>query len=193
MLIHILINEPRMLLAIVQRTPVWVWVLLAALIALGVSQCFTRSAGLRRVLLVPIAMTLFSGWGIYSAFGGAAHRGEILALWLALTCAAAALSLWLHRAPPAGTRYDPSSRRFRLPGSAWPMLLIVGIFLVKYVVGVELALQPALAQDSHFAMQIALVYGFINGLFAARAGRLLRLANPKPRHKTSSLPERSTP
>ncbi|MGP1629752.1 MAG: DUF6622 family protein, partial [Giesbergeria sp.] len=93
----------------------------------------------------------------------------------------AALSLWLLRAPPAGARYDDASQRFHLPGSAWPMLLIVGIFLVKYAVGVELALQPTLAHDSHFALQIALVYGAFNGVFAARTGRLLRLTAGKPR------------
>ena len=56
-----------------------------------------------------------------------------------------------------------------------PLGLILGIFLTKYFVGVELALQPALARDSSFALQIALLYGVFNGLFAARALRLWRL------------------
>ena len=41
--------------------------------------------------------------------------------------------------------------------------------------GVELALQPALARDSGFALQIAELYGVFNGLFAARALRLWKL------------------
>ena len=76
---------------------------------------------------------------------------------------------------PAGTTYDPARRQFQLPGSWVPMALIMGIFLTKYFVGVELALQPALARDSSFALQIALLYGVFNGLFAARALRLWRL------------------
>ena len=56
----------------------------------------------------------------------------------------------------------------------------MGIFLVKYVVGVELALQPPLAHDNDVALQVALVYGAFNGVFAARTGRLLRLARTSP-------------
>jgi len=40
---------------------------------------------------------------------------------------------------------------------------------------VELALQPALARDSGFALQIAALYGVFNGLFAARSLRLWKL------------------
>lgn len=176
MLLTLATQQPRMLLTIAQHTPNWVWMLLAALIWLGASQFFARTVGLRRVLLIPIAMAVFSAWGIGSAFGAAAQMVGILAAWLGVACTVTALSLGLHRSAPAGTRYDAASQRFHLPGSAWPMLLIVGIFLVKYVVGVELALQPQLAHDSHFALQVALVYGAFNGVFAARTGRLLGLA-----------------
>ena len=176
MLLTLATQQPRMLLTIVQHTPTWVWLVLAALLWLGASQMLARRAGLRRVLLMPIAMGVFSAWGMGSAFGAAPRIGSILAVWLAAACAVAALSLWLHRSAPAGTRYDTANQQFHLPGSAWPMLLIVGIFLVKWAVGVELALQPPLAHDSQFALQIALVYGAFNGVFAARTGRLLRLA-----------------
>lgn len=179
MLLTLATQQPRMLITVVQHTPTWVWLLLAALVWLGVSQFFARSAGLRRVLLMPVVMTFFSAWGLGSAFGAAPQLVGILGAWLAVACAVAALSLWLHRTPPVGTRYDAAHQRFELPGSAWPLLLIVGIFLVKWAVGVELALQPPLAQDSYFALQIALVYGVFNGVFAARAGRLLRLAKSR--------------
>jgi hypothetical protein len=85
------------------------------------------------------------------------------------------LALWLQPAAPSGTLYAATSRSFYIPGSAMPLGLILGIFLTKYFVGVELALQPALARDSSFALQIALLYGVFNGLFAARALRLWRL------------------
>jgi hypothetical protein len=169
-------QQPRMLLTIVLHTPTWVWMLLAALIWLGASQMFARRAGLRRVLLMPIAMAVFSAWGMGSAFGAASQIVEILAVWLGTACAVAALSLWLHRSAPAGTRYDAATEQLHLPGSGWPMLLILGIFLVKWAVGVELALQPPLAYDNAFALHSALVYGVFNGVFAARTGRLLRLA-----------------
>ena len=40
----------------------------------------------------------------------------------------------------------------------------------------ELALQPPLAHDSTFTLQVATLYGVFNGLLAARAARLWQLA-----------------
>ena len=180
MLLTLATQQPRALLSIFQHTPSWVWMVLAALIWLGTSQFFARSAGLRRVLLMPIAMAVFSVWGISSTFGAAPQVVGVLVAWLAAACAVTALSLWLRRSPPVGARYEATGQRFHLPGSGWPLLLIVGIFMVKYVVGVELALQPPLAHDNDVALQVALVYGAFNGVFAARTGRLLRLARTGP-------------
>lgn len=176
MLLTLATQQPRVLLTIAQHTPFWVWMLLAALIWLGVSQCFARTAGLRRVVMLPIAMAVFSVWGIAQAFGAAPQLLEILIAWCLVAGTVAVLTLWLLHTRPATARYDADHQRFHLPGSGWPLLLIVGIFLVKYGVGVELALQPALAHDNQFGLQIAVIYGAFNGLFAARTGRLLRLA-----------------
>lgn len=176
MLVTLLTRQPRMLGSILAHTPAWVWLLLAALVALGVSQLFRRRVGLRRTVVVPLALGGFSAWGMTSAFGAAPHLAAVLGLWVLMAGVVTVVILALAPLAPAGTRYDARQQQFELPGSAWPLLLIVGIFLVKYGVGVELSLQPMLAHDERFALQIALIYGVFNGLFAARAGRLLRMA-----------------
>ena len=58
------------------------------------------------------------------------------------------------------------------------MLLILGVFLTKYVVGVELAMQPALALDGPYTLAVGTLYGVFSGIFAGRAARLWRLARP---------------
>ena len=184
MLLTLATQQPRALLTIVQHTPSWVWMVLATLIWLGGSQFFARSVGLRRVLLMPIAMAVFSVWGIGSTFGAVPQVAGVLLAWLAAACAVTALSLWLLRSSPLRARYEATDQRFHLPGSAWPMLLIVGIFLVKWAVGVELFLQPALSHDSPFALQIALIYGTFTGVFAARTVRLRHLARTGNRSST---------
>lgn len=175
MLIQIATHQPQMLWPIVQGTPHWVWGLLAALLWLGLTQTLPRQAGLRRALLSPLALAGFSAWGLVSAFGGSTALAGALGAWLLAAALACAASLAWHRAPAAGTRYDAQARRFHLPGSPVPLLLILAIFLTKYAVGVELALQPALAQDGAFTLQVAALYGVFNGLFLARAARLWRL------------------
>ena len=77
-------------------------------------------------------------------------------------------------APPAGTRWNAAARSFHLPGSWVPMGLILAVFLMKYAIGVQLAMQPALAHASGFAFVVTALYGLLSGLFAARTLRVLR-------------------
>ena len=51
-------------------------------------------------------------------------------------------------------------------------LLWLGILLAKYIVGVELALQPALTHDTGVALQVAVLHG----VFAARVAHPWSLA-----------------
>ena len=175
MLLHIITLQPEMLLTIVQRTPLWVWGLLAALLALGASQMRQRTAGLRRVFTLPLGMAAFSIVSLAAAFGNTPAPG-LAAAWMLACASLAGLGLWLRPQPPAATRYHAASRHFDLPGSAVPLLLIVALFFTRYAVNVELALQPTLAREAGFALQVAALYGAFSGLFALRAARLWRLA-----------------
>ena len=172
MLIQLVSHHPEALGPIVRNTPTWVWGLLVALVALGASQLRDRSASLARVSLLPVSMTIFSVWGTVAALGSSPLFAQALGVWIA-----AALALFALVAPGrAAARYDAASRSYALPGSVVPLLLIVGIFLVKYVVGVELAMAPRLMQDTQYALTVAGLYGAFTGIFVGRAARLWRLA-----------------
>jgi hypothetical protein len=187
MLFNLLIQQPQILGQIIQNTPVWVWALLTGLLGLGGSQLFDRQVSLVRAMVMPVAMTGLSVYGLVSAFGTSGTTGAVLGVWLLAAALIAALALWFQPAAPKGTHYAGSSRSFYIPGSAMPLVLILGIFLTKYFVGVELAMQPALARDGGFALQIAVLYGVFNGLFAARSLRLMRLAGRNaPRAATTA-------
>ena len=56
-----------------------------------------------------------------------------------------------------------------------PLALIVAVFSMKYLIGVQLALEPALARDAGFALAVTGVYGLLSGWIAARTLRVLRL------------------
>jgi hypothetical protein len=179
MLLQLLVNQPQAIGRILSSTPTWVWGLLAALVALGMSQARDRQMSLLRVALMPVAMGVFALWGIVSSFGAAGQLATVLGAWLVAAVTVGAL-VGMSRTP-AGTRYDAAARRFAQPGSWVPLALILGIFLTKYAVGVELALAPRQAHDIGFAVAIAALYGVFNGLFTGRALRLLRLAfRPAP-------------
>lgn len=177
-----LTERSPMIIQIVANTPVWVWGLLVALLALGFSQARSRTIGWTRIVLPPLGLGAFSLWGTFSAFGGSA---AVLGTWFA---AAVVLTLMVTRLnAPQGSRYDAASRRFTLPGSWVPMALIMGIFLTKYAVGATLAMHPDIRSDANFSLAVASLYGVFSGIFAGRTARLLRLglradrATPAPR------------
>jgi hypothetical protein len=159
-----------MLNQIILNTPRWVWLLLLALLWLGLSQTLTRTVSLKRLTLTPLAMTALSLSGVVGTFGA----GAALLVWLLV--AALSATLLALQALPDTTRYDPATRSFCLPGSWLPLALILGIFLTKYFVGVVTAMQPALIQDAAFALGFSALYGAFSGVFLARAARLWRLA-----------------
>lgn len=166
-----------MAMQIISHTPTWVFVLFAVLLALGLSQLLTRTASLKRITILPVVMLGLALSGVVSAFGHGSHGASALAIWVA--CALAAGALLFFRPLPEGTRYAPDQRKFTLPGSPVPLMLIMGIFCTKYAVGVALGMHPELAQNSNFALGISALYGVFSGVLAARAARLWRLAMQK--------------
>jgi len=176
LLTQLLSEHPEAIIDIVRQTPTWVGALLAALLWLGFSATRDRDAPILRLVLLPVAMTGLALWGVESAFSATGHLAELLVLW----CAGFALVLrpGLRAAVPAGTTWNADTRRFHLPGSWVPMGLILMVFLMKYGLRVQLAMEPALAHDLGFALAVTAVYGLLSGFFAARTARLLRLVRP---------------
>lgn len=190
MLIQLVIQHPQVLGTILKSTPSWVWGLAAALLALGLSQVRERNVGMTRMALMPAAMTGLSLWGTLSAFSTSLSFGYVLLAWA--LGALLMLGLIAPRAAQTGTTYDSATRSFHVPGSVVPLVLILGIFLTKYIVGVELAMQPALAQDGTYAVVVGGLYGVFSGTFAGRAARLWRLALRPAADGASRAPATST-
>lgn len=159
-----------MFVQIVSGTPVWVWFLLAGLVALGVSHGRARSVPPARLAVLPVVMAMLSLAGTVSAVGASI---PVLVGW---GLGAAVVLGGVARLPaPAGVRRDPSTGRFELPGSWVPLALMMVIFSVRYAVGASLAIAPRLAHDGAFVLAVAVVYGSLAGIFAGRGVRLLRV------------------
>ena len=163
-----------MLIQIITRTPVWVWAILGLLLWVGLKQSVPRSVGLRRITVLPLVMVGLSLAGMLTAFGTGHHA---LLAWGATAAVAAAVVMQLNF--PQATRYNSWTQQFELPGSWTPLVLMVGIFITKYAVGVTLAMHPELARDALFSQSMAALYGGFSGVFAGRAARLWRLVSSK--------------
>lgn len=177
MLISLIIQQPQMLGMVLRSTPNWVWGLLAGLVWLGVSQARDREAGLLRVSITPIVLTAFSLFGMVSAFGKSPMFGYAMMMWM--LAAAATFAVVGSMRAPQGSEFHPATRTFFLPGSWAPLALILAIFLTRYVVNVDLAMQPGLARDGQYTLIVAAIFGLCSGIFTGRAARLWRLATDK--------------
>lgn len=156
---------------IMANTPPWVWALLLALVWLGTSQRVARVTSRGRVVRMSLAMAALSFFGTVSAFGASPL---VLACWVA---AAGTMGYVVLCIPVTnGTRYLAETRTFELPGSWTPLTLMLGIFSVKYLSGILLAMQAPVVRAALFGPLLGLLYGAFSGVFLGRAGRLLLLA-----------------
>lgn len=160
------------LIAILEHTPRWVWVVLVALVAAGIAQARPRRITPMRLVVLPALLTGLSLLGLVTAFSGAAApagwtTGVVIAGTLAVALGA-----------PAGARWDAGGLRLALPGSWLPLALMLGLFAVKFTVGMLVARSPALRHVDAFVGATGLAYGIFSGLFLGRALALRSLIRP---------------
>ena len=155
-------------LIVLSHTPVWVWAILVALVALGALQARDHVVTRRRLLIQPMTATALSLFAACTAFG---LQAGVLASWVlgALIGAALIQRLRLPRRVQA-----LADGRFAIGGSWAPMLLLMTIFWLRYLIAASLAVMPALAHLALFATSAGVVYGVAAGMLAARAWCVLR-------------------
>lgn len=167
------------LLAVVTHTPLWVWGILALLVALGLKQSRDHVVSRGRVAVQPVGMALFSLISASSVFG---LHANVQVAWLLGALLGYALNRLLML--PRQVEALPDGR-FAIGGSWGPLALMMAIFGQRYVVGASLAIVPALANEPMVAAVASLFYGLPAGLLAARAQRVLAHAPAAPALQTA--------
>ena len=157
-----------MLIQILTRTPFWVFALFFGLLALGLVQVRTRQLRWPRLAMLPAAMLALSVFGVWSA-----HRadGTALATWGGTLLAMVAIGAVLP--PPKGAAFDRDTGHFTAPGSGWPLVAIMAIFLTRYAINVAAAIGEV---GSGVALVACGIYGLCSGWLLARALRIARTA-----------------
>lgn len=150
--------------------PPWVPFLLLGLLFLGYRQSVTRVVKPRVLLAVALGMLGFSLYGVASAFGASAM---VLLLWAAGYLLAAVGGA--RRVAASGLARVGGA--VRVPGSWWPMVLILGIFTAKFALGFAAGVHAPVLQSSAFIATMSLVLGALSGGFGARAFAVHRVAS----------------
>lgn len=174
-----------MIIDILTHTPVWVWGVLAALVVLGLKQTRDRQLSPTRLTVLPLIFIALSLSGLLRVPTGISLA---VGAWL---CGFAFVALVLRRAlavPRA--RWSAETQTVWVPGSWLPLALIVGLFLMKYGVGVTLAMHPQRGMEPAFSGICEFVYGLFAGLFWFRS-RSLRAVVPDSAKAPAAQQQRS--
>ena len=154
-----------MFIEILRHTPYWVWGVFVVLLVFGLLQTRGRSVAPALVLVLPVIMIPLSLFTIASTFG---FNTLPLIAWVSGIALAFAANEFVFRAP-ARVRYLRDAGKFEIPGSWIPLILMMVIFLARFVLGVTRAVNPALFGNEFFVAVVSVVLGICSGAFAARA------------------------
>lgn len=162
-----------MAMQIFTYTPLWVWGLAAALLALGLWQRRTRRVAPAALLGLPLGMLALGLWTMAPGFVQA--PATALAWLLALGTGGLLGRRW---PAPTGACWHAMTGRLHVPGSWLPLILITIIFSLRYASQVALVINPALRHSLLAQTLLALAFGWLGGLFLGRALGLLALTRP---------------
>lgn len=158
---------------IIQHIPPWVFLILAALLWLGISALKDRSVRWRVPVIVPIAMTFMAFSSLVTQYWASDLLFPALLAWL-LVCAFTAWQL-AKRPLPEVIRFDLETAKFHLPGSYVPLVLYMGIFGFKFMVGFMSGMRMPMVNNIEFVLGVSGIYGLFSGVFLSNAWRLISL------------------
>ena len=165
-----------MLMAILQHTPVWVYVLFVALLGLGWMQSRDRVVPYFRAFVLPCMMVLFSMYGVASAFG----MGIGVIAWSIGMMIVMALGIRIKTFYNA--IYIEERNAFAIKGSWLWLTLMMVIFWLKFAVGVVLARELKIVSEHWFILGISLCYGLLSGIFLVRVIILWKIKSIQVKH-----------
>lgn len=165
-----------MLIAILERTPVWVYLLFVVLLGLGWMQSRDRVVPYFRAFMLPLVMVLFSIYGVVSAFG--------------MSIGVVAWSIGMMIVMALGIRirafysavYMEEHNAFAIKGSWLWLGLMMVIFWLKFAVGVMLARQVEVVYAPWFILGISVCYGLLSGIFLVRVIILWKIKSIQVKH-----------
>jgi hypothetical protein len=160
---------------IIARTPLWIWVLFAFLLFIGIRALRASTVSFVRLAILPL---VFLAWGLSGFVTTYGLRPIGMAVWLVAVVIGFALGRVAVRA--IEIRADKERRLIRLPGSVVPLVLVLVIFATKYTLGVLSGMQPGISAVPLYMSVDVGVSGLLTGMFAGRIFALWRKYQAAP-------------
>jgi hypothetical protein len=142
-----------------KHTPIWVYVLLAFLIAAGIRSMRTMVLPVFGLLVPSVTLLIISLSSVYSIVHG---RNVLFAVWGgAFLCGLFTGNKFVKR---MGIKYDCTSRKVTIPGSYLYMVLYLVIFGIRYYFGFKQATDPQSVDGIYASSAMAALSGVCTGM-----------------------------
>ncbi|WP_067067961.1 DUF6622 family protein [Roseateles chitosanitabidus] len=161
------------LLDILAHIPLFVWGILAAIVAMGVRMSRPMTMAPKRVVVVPLIWLAFGIWGVNSTSGLFSVAGLAWAVGIATGITVIRGIGW-----PGQVSFDAATDRFHVGGSWFPLVVMLSIFVMKAYVGITLAVHPDVAHQIGFIVVTSAAFGLLSGCFL---GRSINILSARPR------------
>jgi hypothetical protein len=157
----------QLITGILVNTPIWVWLILAALIYLGLRLTRTRETSAAGILLTSSIFLLIAvGKLIVGHIAATTVLGTVSGI--------VAASILLLVVRPGKYATGLASGKILIQGEWFSLVLIMSIFLVNYGIAVASALSPELAMSENIRFTSGFINALSSGFMVGRAYLYLR-------------------
>ncbi|MFL1706375.1 DUF6622 family protein [Campylobacter sp. MOP7] len=152
------------------HTPWWAFAIFIALIFLGYKQSFDRKLSLKRAVILPIVMLIFSIFSLVSSFGLSFYSFIFWLLGITLS-----VFIGFNKFSSQITQINPNL--FLIKGSFLYMALMIGIFFTKYTATYVETRGLEIFNSNIFISALSFMLGGFSGVFLARILAIWNLRN----------------
>lgn len=145
------------------NTPWWVYLILIYLIIVGIKASKTRIVSLKKLFIIPLVFLIMSIETLISSFKIDLLNFSIWSLGILIGAIFGYIQTYRYK-----LKIDKENGLLEIPGT-WSTLVIISvIFIAKYYISYELAVDPAIINENVFEISALLVTGVCTGLFIGR-------------------------
>jgi len=139
---------------IITHVPVWVWLILIFVVFRGVKAMQTRIVPMKKLIIMPILMLYISIENIHN------YQGYVIGAIIGVIIGYLLFSR-------IGMRVDRSHGLVEVQGSVTTLILVLATFIVKFGLGIFMAMHTVVA-TSPTGMTTAAIIGIFGGLYISR-------------------------
>lgn len=156
-------------LSIIKETPLYVWAILAYVVAIGIFNLKDHSVTLNKLVFVPLIFIIWSLVSMHYSYGLTVYSFGIWLLGVAIGCGFG----WLFAQKKSIHIIDRSKGLILIPGGLSVLMIMVSFFIFRYIRGAAFAMNPELINSMHVVVLDLVFSGILTGFFLGRVAKYM--------------------